>query len=285
MALMTPLVLFAYNRPHLTEKVLAKIIKVKPKKIFLIVDGPKKEDSVDYELCMKTRKVLGNINWDCEVHRIYSNINLGCNTRIISGLNLVFEEVEEAIILEDDTIPDATFFSFCEELLQLYRGNELIMMIAGHNPLGFWNKNNSSYFYSNFGGVWGWATWKRAWSLFNDTYEEWNKPNARKCVFDILQNEIHSRHRISHCSKFFDSKNGTWDYGWSFTRFLNSGLTIVPKTNLVSNIGFSNNATHTKMKNRNEKNGKLTSIDFPLIHPIEIIADRDFDEKKFNIIH
>lgn len=285
MSLNTPVAFFVYNRPSLTERVFKRISLSQPKTLFIIADGPKKGDSEDFQLCQKTRQIVERIDWNCDIHKYYSHVNMGCNNRIISGLNLLFQQVDRAIILEDDCIPDLSFFKFCEELLNYYDNDLRIMMITGNNPLGEWKEEFASYHFSNFGGVWGWATWKRAWDLFEVSKNLWKKPNSRDCITNVLVDEKHAQHRLTKCSESINSRVGTWDYVWSFARILNSGLTIFPSKNLISNIGFSIKATHTTNVYSSRANESIYSIKFPLIHPIGVYPDRQYDTLKFEVTH
>jgi len=285
MKIKTPIALIVYNRPLLTAKVFEKIASAKPKKLFLIADGPNLSDSNDIKLCNRTRAIIDDINWECEVLRNYSSRNIGCNNRIITGLDWLFSLVDECIILEDDCLPDISFFKFCQELLTYYEQDERIMMVTGNNPLGNWIKGNATYHFSNFGGVWGWATWKRAWNLFQPASDAWVNKNTHECIKNVLVNKVHSKHRLNKCIQSFNSQKGSWDYKWSFARLLNSGLTIVPNKNLISNIGFSKKASHTKNESSSRANEPIDSITFPIIHPLGVYPDRYFDTLKFETTH
>ena len=166
----TPVVFIIFNRPDTTQKVFDEIKKVKPKKLFVISDGPRKPS--EEKLCVETRKIIDGVDWECEVLKNYSDKNLGLKERISSGLNWVFNNTEEAIILEDDCVPDQSFFKFCEEMLDRYRGNKNIMMIGGSNPLKDFEIENA-YTFSKYYQIWGWATWKRAWDKYDIDMKGW----------------------------------------------------------------------------------------------------------------
>ncbi|MBF0300827.1 MAG: glycosyltransferase family 2 protein, partial [Oligoflexia bacterium] len=154
-----PVIFIVYNRPELTKIIFEEIRKVKPKILFVIADGPKYIEQS--QICQLTRDIIKNVDWECEIHKNFSPINIGCRTRVSSGLSWAFEKTEAAIIIEDDILPDPTFFRFCDEMLERYKDDERVMMISGTNVLQISNSNDS-YFFSRYPAIWGWATWKRA---------------------------------------------------------------------------------------------------------------------------
>lgn len=169
----TPIVFIIFNRPETTRKVFEKIALVRPKRLFVIADGPRESKLNEGEACAETRKIIDEINWNCDVHKIYSEINLGCKSRIVSGLNIVFDLTTEAIILEDDCIPDPSFFPYCESLLERYRNDERIGLISGNNFLFGDYDNFDSYYFSRYPHIWGWASWRRAWKKYDSQICQW----------------------------------------------------------------------------------------------------------------
>ena len=159
----TPVLFLIFNRPELTEKVFQKIQDAQPKYLFVAADGPRDNKYGEKDLCEKTRAVvLENITWECEVKTLFRTENLGCRTAVSSAINWFFENVEEGIILEDDTVPDNSFFSYCQALLEKYRNHEQIMMITGDNFQDGIKRGNGSYYFSRYVHIWGWASWRRA---------------------------------------------------------------------------------------------------------------------------
>ena len=159
MSFKTPVVLCIFNRPELTAQVFDMICQVCPEQLFIIADGPRPDHPEDESLCAATREVVSQVDWPCRVQHNFSAVNLGDGHRISSGFNWVFEQVEEAIILEDDTLPDVSFFYYCETMLERYRNETQVMMISGYNGLGRWPApDNASYFFTRYGNIWGWAT-------------------------------------------------------------------------------------------------------------------------------
>lgn len=275
--LKTPVVLIIFNRPDTTEKVFEVIRQVKPSKLFVIADGPRLDRAGEVEKCAAARAIIDHVNWDCEVLKNYSDVNMGCKRRVSSGLDWVFDTVEEAIILEDDCLPHPTFFRFCENLLEKYRDDKRFMMICGTNVLGEWKSNIQSYFFSYFTHCWGWATWKRAWNYYDVDMKLWPKPEVKDRVRDVIANDQH----YLRCQKNFDStyseKVDSWAFRWFFTRLSQSSLSIIPGVNLISNIGFSEKATNTKNTASQVANLPVMPMFFPLKEPLCVARDRDYE--------
>ena len=269
--LTTPVVLLIYNRPQLTSKVFDIISQVSPAKLYIVADGPLRK--VDISLCQQTRNIVSQVDWPCQVKRIYSQSNLGLRKRVITGLNQIFQNEETAIILEDDCIPDLSYFRYCEELLDKYANDTRILSIAGFNNYPS-NHKEDSYYFSRYVESWGWATWKRAWELYSDDMADW--PNLR--TTDWLYTVTGSFWESIYWKYIFDltykGKYNSWAYRWMYTAFQNKMVTIIPKTNLISNIGFGNSATNTKIS---VKLPKTNSIRFPLKHPKEVTINEPLD--------
>ena len=268
--LITPVVFIIFNRPETTQRVFEEIRKAKPSKLLVIADGPRDSHIGEKEHCDTTRKIIEKVDWDCEVIKNYSDINLGCKKRVSTGLNWVFENVEEAIILEDDVLPHQTFFRFCEELLEKHRHNENIMLVSGANVQFGRNKSDYSYFFSQYCFIWGWATWKRAWKNYDIEMKSW--PEARDN--GLLKEMFNRKAPIEYWKKIFDDlyagKVDTWDGQWVFSCWIRRALTIQPNVNLISNIGFGIEATHTKSENM-FSNMQIEHLQFPIKHPPNII--------------
>jgi hypothetical protein len=263
----TPIIFCIFNRPELTAQVFNTIRQIGPEHLFIIADGPRLDHPEDESLCAATREVVEAVDWPCQIKRNFSSVNLGCRERIVSGLNWAFEQVEEAIILEDDTLPDLSFFAYCEEMLQRYRDDPQIMMISGYNGLGNWpTPDNASYFFTRYGNIWGWATWRRAWQLYDCSlkrYQNWDIEGKLK------QNLVNSE-QIAHLSWRFNfllrKSINSWDLQWLLICVLQGGLCAVPRVNLVRNIGFGVRALHTTNEN-DPRNLPHFSLPQPIIHP------------------
>ena len=273
-----PIAFIIYKRLNTTERVFRIIQLIKPKKIYLIADGPKSDS--ESTLCKNVRSfVESNIDWDCQPIKIYSENNLGCAKRVQTGLDHVFKLEQMAIILEDDTLPNPSFFQFCEELLLRYAKNEQVAHISGCNLYQDLFKAKESYCFSSIINIWGWATWKRAWEKYHINMPSWN--NTEKDKF--LSKWCSTRHQKNGMRKVFDlhcdnPDPWTWDSQWVYACWKNNGLSIIPSQNLVSNIGIGPDATNTKVKRHLEIfPERINQISFPLIHPI-VELDQVFDK-------
>lgn len=271
--LSTPIAFFIFNRPHLTQKVFEVIRDAKPATLLVIADGSRSDRIGEAELCAETRAIIKQVDWHCEVLTNFSETNLGCKRRVSSGLDWVFETVEEAIILEDDCLPHATFFPFCEELLERYRHDERIMMISADNFQLGQKRTGYSYYFSRYINIWGWATWRRAWKRYDLEMRLWEEVRDGNWLIDILSNP----HTVSYWQErfqtVFDHSIDTWDYQWVFACWIQGGRSVVPNVNLVSNIGFGANATHTHTATSKASCLPIESIAFPLKHPPFLIED------------
>jgi hypothetical protein len=270
----SPIVFIIFNRPELTQRVFEEIKIAKPKKLFIISDGPR--TTQEKLLVEQTRSVVEHITWKCEVVRKYADQNLGCRKSVSTGLDWVFSKVERAIILEDDCVPHSSFFPYCEELLEKYKDDERIAMISGNNF--FTSPHQYSYGFSRHSLIWGWATWKRTWEKYHHA--------EKKGVSFLMENyealsSLMKSTRLQAIKKTLLGKIDTWDYILQYALLISKGLCIFPSVNLVKNTGFDMSATHTK---RPTFHAKLQThpIVFPLIHPKHIEVDGVFEKKMEN---
>lgn len=202
---------------------------------------------------------------------------MGCKRRMASGITWVFEQVEEAIILEDDCVPDSTFFRFCDELLEKYRNDERVVHIAGCNVYFGTAQAPYSYFFSQQSNTWGWATWRRAWRHYDVQMGQWAALRNTWWLRQVLGDWD----AVAYWREIFDrTARGdidTWDYQWLFTGWLRGGLAIIPSVNLISNIGFGADATHTKSVDELRAIPATHGMEFPLRHPPEVAGQKDGD--------
>ncbi len=257
----TPVAFLIFNRPEETALVFEEIRKARPPKLLVVADGPREVYPEEAEKCLLTRAIIEKVDWPCEVLKNFSDINLGCGKRVASGLDWVFDTVEEAIILEDDCLPHQDFFSFCEELLIKYRLDDDVMSICGTNFLKGIKRGEVSYYFSSHFHVWGWATWSRAWKKYNyDTYQ------MTEGKLELILEKVftHTAEKKFYINMFRQMKSGkidTWDFQWLFAHLFHDCLTIIPNVNLVSNIGL----VGTHMKNRIFKNSRMKNSTFPIM--------------------
>ncbi len=273
-----PILLLIFNRPDTTQRVFDAIRQQQPKQLFVAADGPRKHKEGEDELCLQTRSIIQQVDWDCEVKTLFRDENLGCGRAISSAISWFFEQVEEGIILEDDCLPGNSFFLFCETMLEKFRNDQRIMLISGGNNLETWKPEQHDYFFSLEGSIWGWATWRRAWTLFDYSIRLWEKTGAVDAVRNLASSEKNFKKRVSNYNNVFRGNTSSWDYQWAFCCYINSGLTVIPAKNLVSNIGFNNNATHTIIYSPTF-NMPILELSFPLHENPFIVYDREFAKR------
>jgi len=274
-----------FNRPELTKRVFEIIRKIKPTKLFIAADGPRLDREGEIEKCEEVRKIATQIDWDCELITLFRDENLGCGKAVSQGISWFFEHVEEGIILEDDCLPDLSFFRFCEELLAYYRNDDIIMSISGSNILGYpYKKNEQSYFFGH-GGIWGWATWKRAWAKYDFKMHQWSNPLIKK----LLQEGLQSKEWYDYYFQMFDAtykgELDTWDIQWLYTILISKGLCINPSVNLVKNIGFGDFATHTIDSTNILAKLSSENMKFPLKHSVNKKTDGLFLHLIYEKLH
>lgn len=261
-----PVLFLVFNRPDLTEKSFAAIRLARPKQLFIAADGPRANRSDEKRLCERVREIAQNVDWTCEVRTLFRDHNIGCRDAVRLAIDWFYSNVEEGIILEDDCLPDPTFFPYCAILLDRYRHDERIMCITGNNFQKGRPGNKASYYYSIYNHCWGWASWRRAWACFDNRMTDW--PDLKRS--DFLSGFLRPNTADFWRSAFdsvHEGKLNTWDYVWTYACWINSGLTVVPSTNLVENVGFDARATHTTREPKQNWQNERLPIEFPLISP------------------
>lgn len=276
-----PVALFIFNRPEKTAKVLEQIRLVRPAQLFVIADGPRSNNKTDEELVAATRHLVDStVDWPCSVYRNYSDRNLGCRLRPATGYEWVFQHVECCIFLEDDCLPHPSFFPYCSELLHRYAHDTRIFAVSGNNFLfNAPRRAPASYYFTKQFHAWGWATWKRAWDLYDINMTKW--PLIRDCGFllDIWRDKVIADHWYNAFDSTYRGLDA-WDYQFAFACQINNGLCIAPSVNLVSNIGFGSDATHTKVPTI-EASNPAEELLLPLHHPDFVIPDVQADRLEF----
>ncbi|MHA3098247.1 hypothetical protein [Acinetobacter brisouii] len=273
----TAILFIVFNRLNTTKIVFSRIKSVKPPKLYIASDGPRSHVEGEYEKIQEIRDyILKNINWDCEIKILFRDKNLGCGKSVKTAIDWLFKYEEKGIILEDDIVPMHSFFSFCDILLEHYANESRIAMISGINHLHY-QPSDSSYLFSKNKGCWGWATWKRAW--INMDYEmNWRKSPQYNCIIENMGVTKYSVDYWNKALKLIDDKVvDAWDWQWYFSIAAHNQLCIFPEINLIENIGFGADATHTKGNARKEF---FTGNDilFPLKHPSTICPNYEFDK-------
>lgn len=274
-----PILFMVFNRPDVTKVVFQKIRELRPKKLFLSADGPRLNRPNDAKLCEETRKIIENVDWPCEVKKLFHEKNLGCQIAPSMAVTWFFNTIPEGIVLEDDCVPDPSFFPFCKELLEKYRNNDKILQISASN---FQQKNpkfniSESYYFSIVPHLWGWASWSRAWKLYDLEMKRWPEKEAQEIVSDFIDDPATFEYWTNLFNSYYYKNRDSWDRPWAFVSMLNKGLSITPKVNFVTNIGYGPEATHTKNTKSESSNLPSSPLDFPLIHPKEIEVNRNAD--------
>lgn len=274
--LKTPVAFIIFNRPDTTERVFAEIAKAKPPKLLVVADGPRANRSGEADKCAVTRAIIERVNWPCEVLTNFSDVNLGCKNRVASGIDWVFEQVPEAIILEDDCIPHPTFFRFCEELLERYRDDMRIGMISGDNFQFGQQRTADSYYFSRYNHIWGWASWRRAWQHYDREASIWPVLRDGDWLSAITRNSSERKYWAKVFQAVHDGRIDTWDYQWILTNWSQGMVAILPSVNLISNIGFGGDATHTHGASI-YADMKIEPMVFPLRHPTVFLPNVEAD--------
>ncbi len=277
MMLPPPILFLIFNRPDVTAQVLAAIRQARPAKLYIAADGPRPDKEGEVEKVARTRKlVLQGIDWSCEVQTLLRETNLGCRMAVSSAIDWFFEHEEEGIILEDDCLPDQSFFRFCAELLDYYRHDTRVMAISGDNFQHGQQRGKYSYYFSQIPHCWGWATWRRAWHMYHSAIEHFEEIMAEQAYREFTHYPPANTMWQKSFYKTFQQEIDTWDYLWTFANLVNHGLTVLPQSNLVENIGFSAEATHTTGKGK--KLGIPAQVmTFPLRHPAYMCLHQEAD--------
>ena len=275
--LKTPLLFLVFNRPDVTRVVFDKIKQVRPKQLFIAADGARPHKSGEQEKTEKVREiVLQGIDWDCEVKTLFRDENLGCARAVGGAITWFFEQVEQGIILEDDCVPDSSFFNFCEELLDKYAHDDQVMHISGLNLHPKTHHTNESYYFSQHPSIWGWATWKKAWNKYDFEMTQLDHLIATPEFSSVFPNDDLKQHLVNQLSGTKSGQIDSWGYRWLYTFWQNQGIGITPKVNLVQNIGFGEDATHTTQPGI-ERLGIASKSLSNLVHPTNKAVNRQAD--------
>ena len=265
-----------FNRPDTTQRVFDQIRDAKPKRLYLTADGPRPGFPDDEELCRRTKEIVGEIDWDCEVKTLFRDENAGCKNGVSAAINWFFSQEDEGIILEDDCLPAISFFKFCDTLLEKYRHDTRIRHITGCN-LQFGKKwGNSSYYFSNRTHVWGWASWRRVWDDYDLNLDKYHETDIKQQMKNIYDDDLVAESWANIFKELKAGKINSWAYPLDFANFFNNGLVIIPNENLISNIGFSADATNTLNKNSIYANIPLVEIT-EIHHPLFVVPEKQAD--------
>lgn len=274
----TPVVLVVFRRPETTRRVIESIAAYRPRKLYVIADGPRNES--DRELRREVLQLFDDLPWPTSLHVEAAEENMGVRRRISSGLDFVFEREEQAIILEDDCLANPDFFRYCECLLSHYADDARVMHIGGNNFLRGKYQAPDSYYFSRHTHCWGWATWRRAWQRYDHNLEHWDSFKRNRGMADVSNSQLEEDYFMRCVQSVADGATDSWAYIWGYSCLLYHGLGIVPAVNLVKNIGFDKNATHTKGEHWAGSLG--TEPIGEIRHPTVMLRDRIADGITFD---
>lgn len=288
LVLATPVLFLVFSRPDTTRRVFETIRRARPTRLYVAADGPRPGHPTDAVRCAETRAVVLDVDWPCEVFTLFQEVNLNCGLAPVTAMNWFFAHESEGIILEDDCVPAPDFYLFCEELLARYRNDARVMHIGGNNfgsearpPLA---AGAPSYHFSTQRNSWGWATWRRAWQLYDYHLTDFREAAAAGALDHAFSGPLEKRYRLGKMAGVLalPQPPDVWDYQWEYTIARHHGLYIVPAVNLVGNIGFGNHSTHTH--DGDDVLGALPArnLALPLRHPTRVASDRRRDNRRFN---
>ncbi|MGA1004566.1 glycosyltransferase family 2 protein [Vulcanococcus sp.] len=278
MSFSTPVLLIAFNRPESTARVLRSLAEIKPQKLYVACDGPRFGRPEEARRCEAVRALVSQMDWPCDVQTLFQPSNLGCRAGVTAALDWFFEQEEEGIVLEDDIVADPSFFPFCQELLERYRHDERVGVIAANNHQRLPPSDGSSYRFSIYSHCWGWASWRRAWRCNDPELRGW--PAFRDGQWlEQLGGKSLARRWGPWLDQLSAGQIDTWDMIWQFSCWQQGFLTVIPAVELVENIGFGVDATHTL--DERSPLGTPGSLRFPLRHPTVMQADRLRDQDTF----
>lgn len=265
----TPILMVVFNRADKTQEVFNRIREVQPKQLFMSADGPRSHKPNEKAKTDAVRAIMQQVDWDCEVHTLFQTDNLGCRNGVNTGINWFFEQVERGIILEDDCVPDVSFFHFCEEMLERYKDADQVLQISGSNLIADqFLDYKDSYVFSNFALIWGWATWRRAWQKMDLDMVNLPKFKAENRIKDLVPDGGGQYYMLDKFDDTQQKANDSWAYAWFYSLLLHKGLSIVPTKNLIQNVGIGGeDATHTTSSSTERYKKDSSSLTFPLKHP------------------
>lgn len=272
-------VLIVFRRPDQTARVLEALRGVRPAVMVVLADAPRPTHPEDEILCRRTRALIDTIDWPCSLHRLFADSHRGSARQVISGMDAVFQQVEEAIILEDDCVPAPSFFPFCRHMLERFRSEERVAMICGSNPLEFWRDDSQSFHFSALGSHWGWATWRRAWERVDFTMPGLQRPD----LYELLARDPAAGEMVDPtlklCRAVAAGRVYAWDALWTLHQLLQGSLAVVPARNLIANIGFDRRGTHTVGFAAGHASLPCHSLPPPYRGPGVLAPDREYDQR------
>ena len=283
----SPILFLVFNRPEYTKRVFEQIKKVKPKKLYVSADGPRSKIEGEQGDCDAVRAIFDEISWPCEVIKLFRKENLGCRINVSTSISWFFEQEPEGIILEDDCLPNISFFRFCDEMLDRYRQDHRIGTISGTNHHNGISWGEGSYYFSQRSDIWGWASWRRTWANYDVTLKDFTVTEAEKYLKLLFDDAVLVEEWLHVFKKVKVEGLDTWDYQFHFLNFVSHTLAVIPNKNLISNIGFGAAATHTYDVNSIFANLPTFEMDEKMTPPKtflpQVTADYQVFDKEFRL--
>ena len=273
-----PVLVLAFNRPERLRELIDRMREIRPSAIYVAVDGPRADVATDAGRVIETRTQVSAIDWPCQIQTLFQETNLGCGKAVSTAITWFFSHVEEGIILEDDVLPDPSFFPYCAQLLDRYRLDPRVFAVSGCNfaPREVVSQPEASYRFSGITHVWGWATWKRSWSHYRFSMSKWRRHLRGLRRWQAMGGDLGG---YVYWSSVFDwmrfGRIDTWDYQLSFAQMVHGGLTATSNRNLTENVGFAGDSTHTNYVPPYVQPSQ--AMEYPLVHPDvhrDLAADR-----------
>jgi hypothetical protein len=275
-----PVLFLTFNRLDAAKKVFAEIKKSNVSKLYISSDGPRENKPEENEIIEEIRSyILGNIDWECEIFTMFNNTNLGCKTAVSNAINWFFENEEMGIVLEDDCLPSQSFFWFCQEMLNLYMYDDRIFLICGYNHQQTWKPKQNDYFFSLLGGIWGWASWRRAWKHYDLEMSDINTFIESGGFEKVLGDSLGKIKKKMIYEGIIINDVDSWALQWGYARHKNNALTCIPSRSLIENIGFGEDATHTNEVNIRQVKRQELDYDIRINQLVE--SDVEYDNLMF----
>ena len=272
----TAVLFLVFNRLETTRQVFEAIRQAKPPRLYIAADGPRENRADEIKKVKAVRDyVMAYIDWDCEVKTLFRDTNLGCKHAVSEAITWFFEQEEQGIILEDDCLPSQSFFWYCEDLLQKYKNEDSVYLISGYGRGSEPFIKNADYGFCKYALIWGWASWAKVWEKYDPEMSDWPKL-SKNIIHNVSKRSVAKRYWTEAFSLTYKHEIDTWDYQLHYLLVKNGGKSVVPRLNLISNIGFGTDATHTF--DINSENANRRTYDFSF--PIKSEPDRD---SKFSI--
>jgi hypothetical protein len=280
----SPVLFLMFNRPALAGRVFERIREVRPFQLFVAIDGPRLGNEADVLLTKQCRDLLTEIDWPCEVCTLIRKDNLGCKAAVSSAISWFFENVGEGIILEDDCLPSRSFFRYTSELLERYREKTEVLSIGGCS-LGYSGKFDKSYGFSGVMNMWGWGSWSDRARSIDYSVSNWSEDSSRKILLSKLvkMKLAGAPFRFSIYQAWaaafeavYTGRVDTWDYQWIYHGIMNGKVSVFPTQNMIENIGFGGDSTHTVSGNHPLAKLLHQDIQFPLSHPTSFKLNRSY---------